>query len=219
MAPNWVEPERREELHGQFARHGGTADNFEAQFYDKKGEKIWVRFSARVFPERGYMEGVGLGINEEKAQRQALEESEKRLRALAESTSAVIFIMDENNRIRYANKAAVEGTGYTQEELANLDPGAMMTPESQAKMFELEHNADPSDRNFGPFELEIQCKGGEKVWIAMTIGIFEAEGERAYISTSFDITERKKAEEALRQSEASSAPSSRTPKQGCSAWI
>ncbi len=201
MGHNWVDPARKDELRRQLETHGGTADNFEAEFYDRNKKKVWVRFSCRAFVDKGYLEGVGLCINNEKEHRQALEESEKRFRALAESTSAVIFIIDENHRIRYANQAAVKGTGYSLEELGNMDPSTMMPFSDREKMDQAWRQADPSDLYFGPFELQIQCKDGEKAWIAMTVGAFEEEGERAYISTSFNITERKRAEEALKQSE------------------
>ena len=51
-------------------------------------------------------------ISERKLAEAALEESEKKFRALADTTSAIILMAGEDGRIFYANKAAEEATGY-----------------------------------------------------------------------------------------------------------
>src|SRR5207253_2741942 len=51
------------------------------------------------------------------------------------------------------------------------------------------------------YELKIVTKAGEERWLGFTEGVFEFEGTPAVVSIAFDITERQRAEEALRKSE------------------
>ncbi len=58
----------------------GKIDNFETRLIRKDGEIIWLRYSARAYPEKGHIEGIMADITAEKAAMDALLESEKALR-------------------------------------------------------------------------------------------------------------------------------------------
>ncbi|RJO66730.1 MAG: PAS domain S-box protein [Myxococcales bacterium] len=202
MAPNWVVPAERERLYAEFARGRGQVNNFEAQFYRKDKTPIWVRFSATLSPDKTYLEGVGIEITEEKETARALVESEQRFRALADSTSAVIFIF-KNDRIVYANQAALKSSGYTWDELRTMDPGRMLHPDSIAEIARLQTECQQTGAQSEPIEIKVFSKSGELRHVESTSAVMLVDGEEAVISTNFDITERKRAEQALRESEAS----------------
>jgi len=50
----------------------GAIQNFEACFYRKDRSIFWARYSARIFPEKGWIEGVAEDITEHKPLNQIL---------------------------------------------------------------------------------------------------------------------------------------------------
>ena len=129
---------------------------------------------------------------------EVLTESEARFRALADTTSAAIFIV-QNGVIRYANPAARFVTGYTPEELSGTELWRLAHPAYQGPIRSgrmVSHWAvDVPAR----YEVKIIHKDGGERWVDMTSGSMEFEGQPAWVYTAFDITERDLAEQALRK--------------------
>jgi PAS domain S-box-containing protein len=133
-----------------------------------------------------------------------LQESEKRYRILFESAGDAIFIIDaeEGNRGRIvtANRAAAEMHGYAPEEIVGMNIGDVDTPEAArgvgdriAKMFRGERIKE---------EITHRKKDGTVFPVEITAGMIELDGHNYILAFDRDITERKKAEEALGLSEA-----------------
>ncbi|NLY51629.1 MAG: diguanylate cyclase [Firmicutes bacterium] len=74
-ADHYVDPEKRKEMLRLLDEHGEVR-HFEAQFRRKDGSIIWMLFSARVYPEQGWLEGVMEDIT-------SRVEAEERLRYLS----------------------------------------------------------------------------------------------------------------------------------------
>lgn len=199
MKEAWVEPAEREELYQRLAANGGIVDKQEARFRRKDGSIGWYRFSARYFPERDYMEGVGLEITEERRAREEIQRSELRFRALAESTRAMIVIYDPaERRIRYANPAARETTGYTAEELAGRRPQELIHPDD----LPLLEPMGQAMRQGGagavePVLLRYRTRTGETRWVELAGAPIELEGGTAWLATAFDVTTRRAAEQQM----------------------
>lgn len=70
---HYLDPAVREKMLVSLMEKGEVND-FEACFFRKDGGEVWTRFSARVYPEEGYLEGVGYDITEEKKALEALRE-------------------------------------------------------------------------------------------------------------------------------------------------
>ena len=62
---NYVDPDTRENLLVILREHGEFS-NFEARLYRKDRSVAWFRYSGRIFPEKGYIEGIAADITEEK---------------------------------------------------------------------------------------------------------------------------------------------------------
>ncbi len=201
MLDNWVVPSERDRMYELAKENKGHIDNFEAQFYVRDGSPKWFRFSMRIFPEYEYMDGVGLEIDTEKRTARALEESEKRFRTLTESTSASIHI-HRAGKIIYANRALLELTGYSVEELNELKAENVIHPDSMKDVQRIADALETGKPQSEKVEMRIFTKSGESRWIEITTGVFDLEGELTGIQTAFDITERKAAEVALRRREA-----------------
>jgi len=119
-------------------------------------------------------------------------------RALAETTAVAIFVYDSES-ILYANPAARELSGYDEEELLALRLDSFIVPEHRgwARASRLRRIAgDPTPARF---ELQIQRKDGERRWLHFTGATIEWRGAPAGLGTAIDITDRIRAESALRR--------------------
>ncbi len=130
-----------------------------------------------------------------------LSESETRFRALAETTSAAIFIV-QDGRIHYANPAARFVTGYLPEELLGKELWRLAHPDYQDPLRKSRLPTHWAESHPARHEIKIIAKNGEERWVDLTAGKMQYESRPALVYTAFDITERDKAEKSLRQNEA-----------------
>jgi PAS domain S-box-containing protein len=205
MAEGWVDPSDAERMMQAFEDGQGVISNFEARFRTRSGEPLWVRFSARLFEDEGYMEGVGQSIESEKQTTRALVESEQRFRDLAESVSAMILITDDDGRLVYANHEATRSLGFSNKELMEMGVGDLLAPDSRDK-FERVYRAPGGGESRLPSRMELRFKNaaGTERWFEVSGALVElGEGRgQGRLATCFDITERMVTGEALRKSEA-----------------
>ena len=75
-ADHYVDPGTRENLLAILREHGEFR-NFEARLYRKDRSAAWLRSSGRIYPEKGYIEGVAADIKEEKRLEKRLLQSQK----------------------------------------------------------------------------------------------------------------------------------------------
>jgi PAS domain S-box-containing protein len=133
----------------------------------------------------------------------ALRESENRFRTLAQTASDAIITIDEESRIVYINQAAEKVFGYTQQEMTGAEL-PMLMPES----FRHLHRAgfaryrETGKRHIAweAIELPGLHKNGSQIPLEVSFGEFTKDGRRYFTGIARDITERKRAEEAIRKS-------------------
>ena len=125
-------------------------------------------------------------------------ESEARFRTLAETTSAVIFIV-QGGVIRYANPAARFVTGYSAQELTGRELWRLAHPAYQMPLREMRLASSWAENVPARYEIKIINKAGEERWVDLTAGRMQYEDQPAWVITAFDITERDLAEQALRK--------------------
>ena len=73
---NYVDPGTREILL-EILREHGEFRNFEARLYRKDRSVAWFKYSGRIYPEKGYIEGVAADITEEKRLKKELLQAQK----------------------------------------------------------------------------------------------------------------------------------------------
>src|SRR5437763_793853 len=99
------------------------------------------------------------------------------------------------------NAAPEVSSRYAREELMEREVWDIVDPDLREQI-----NARAALRQKGEdvpqhSEIKILTKHGEERWLDLTASCIHFQGQPALLATAFDITERKQAEEALRQSE------------------
>ena len=126
-------------------------------------------------------------------------EREERLRRLVEQASDAFFVHDLEGKFVDVNQLACESLGYTREELLGM---SVMDLEEGLDAPGLEKLWDQIVRE-GPVTLDgfHRRKDGTVFPVEVRIGPFETEGSRLMLAVARDVTERRKAEAALKESE------------------
>jgi len=157
-----------------------------------------------------YMLGQFVDITAKKNAEQALRESEEKYRNLIEKSDDIIWTTDLDLRTTYASSSIEKKLGFTPEERMEQDSDVQMTSSSYAHVTEIllqelkreqEENADPN--RIVRVEVEYYHKNGSILWGENIIsGLRDENGIlTGFQGISRDITDRKRAEEALRKSE------------------
>lgn len=144
----------------------------------------------------GLEERVSLRTAELELANAALRASETQFRGLAETISAAVFIY-QGERMRYVNSAAEALTGYSRDEILKMNFWDVILPELRELVKERGLARQRGDDVPAGYEVKILRKDGEERWVDFTSGAIEMEGQPAVLGTAFDITERKRAEDAL----------------------
>ncbi len=141
---------------------------------------------------------------------EALLEIETKYRFITENTADIIRIMDMNQRCIYLSPSILRIRGFTVEEALNLTLDQDLPPESLQQIrlmteeemkLEASGTADPNRTR--TLELEVYKKDGSLLWMEIKFTFsHNREGElTGILIVSRDISERKKAEQALKESE------------------
>ena len=144
--------------------------------------------------------GIVRDVTDRRAAEKALAESEERYRTLFDSASDAIIILDEEGRIIEANEATGERLGYSREELIRMHITDLDDAASASLARKRAKELLRSGR--GLFEVTHLRKDGTTVPTEASAKLISHQGNPAFLVIARDITERKRAEEALRESEA-----------------
>jgi PAS domain S-box-containing protein len=133
-------------------------------------------------------------ITERKRTEEELRQSEAKFRTLAETTNAVIFII-QGTQFCYVNSVAETITGYKKEELLTHPNFCQQLKLKKCDSAHKQCASSPPQYQ----EVKILTKSGEERWLDCSFGMFEFEGKQALLVTAIDITGRKQAEVENRQ--------------------
>ena len=203
VTPEWKEAHRRG-LAGEVLRAEGD------RFVRADGSVQWVRWEIRPWQDAaGSIGGIVIfaeDITDIKQAEEALRESQQQNQFLAnilEISSQPFGVGYPDGRLGLINEAFERLTGYTGDELRSIDWATTLTP---PQWREIEHGKLEELHRTGlpvRYEKEYVRKDGSRVPIELLVHLAtDPDGKPLYYySFITDITERKRGEEALRESE------------------
>jgi PAS domain S-box-containing protein len=145
--------------------------------------------------------GVAQDITERKRAEQALKESEERFRLLAESSLTGIYLIHDQ-KFAYINQSFAATFGYTVEEIVNnLGPLDLTHPDDRPRVVENIRRRVAGGVEAIRYDFRGVKKDGAIIYVEVHGRRIEYAGKIGIIGTLVDITERKRAEETLRESE------------------
>jgi PAS domain S-box-containing protein len=131
----------------------------------------------------------------------ALRESEEKYRSLTDNTADVVLRMDLDGTITYMNKS-IEGSGYLPQDVEGKNIRDFLTPESYKNATERIGKWKKGSESLPTYEVNVTAKDGRIIPLELsTSQISEGGTPRAIQIVARDITERKRAEANLRESE------------------
>ncbi len=143
------------------------------------------------------MASVARDITERQRAEVALRESEKRFRHLVEQAGDAIFVYDLSGQLIDVNQEACDSLGYTRGELLvlsarDIDPGFETDRQAERWKGMVPGVANTTDGR-------LRRKNGTHFPIEARVAVFRSEGQKLVLALVRDVTERKRAEEALQQ--------------------
>jgi two-component system cell cycle sensor histidine kinase/response regulator CckA len=213
---HYTKREDREEFN-RLLWEKGFVENFEHETRRKDGSIFWTSVSARAVRDGEgrilYYEGTHEDIDKRKKAESLLVDAEEQYRSLFETSTNAILIRNREGRITMVNAAGIYLLGASKAgDLMGRAYLDLVHPEDRplsAERIERIFQAalsEPSKDHFGqtavlPREHRMITLKGDTIYVESTGVAFHHKGE-VFIQGIFrDITERKRAEEALRQSE------------------
>jgi PAS domain S-box-containing protein len=162
--------------------------------------------------------GIGVNISDRKRMEEALRESEGRLRAVMDNSPANIFLKDLDGRYLIANRVFGEWYGISPDQVSGRTAADILSPEL-TEIFNAQNRQVVETGERLSAELVIPVPGGGERTILIDKFPFHDDAGNliAVGGISVDISDRKRVEEALRESEEKYRSIINTTSQGC--WI
>ncbi|GAF92156.1 unnamed protein product, partial [marine sediment metagenome] len=169
--------------------------------YDNDGRHYIFEISA--YPSRG---GISVFVSDITARKQAeetLKQSEERYRTILEEMKDGYFETDLAGNLTFVNDALISLLGYSREEIIGMNYRAFTPEEKVNPLFKAYNRMYKTGEPLRDFSREVIRKDGTHGFAqSSAFPIRNDKGEIiGFRGVRHDITERKKAEEALRQSE------------------
>lgn len=171
----------------------------------RDGERVWIAWTNRIVrhSEKSVVEflSIGTDVTLRKQAEVALREAELRFHTLFEQTPVGVVVIDvETGRVTECNAQAARQLGYSTKELCQLTMGQIEeTLGGDSNRLNIEQILSQGQDEF---EGRHRTKSGDIREVLITARVLELTGRRVIHCVFLDITERKRAQEKIRASEA-----------------
>ncbi len=200
----FLPPEEREQLRDPLRRRlAGKSDRYEIRLLRRDGSRVPVEIHGMPFRDSsgeiiGTL-GTIIDISERKEAERALRRSEERFRAFVESTLDIYHVLGPDHRIRYISPSVERVLGYAPEELIGSDGSDLLHPDD----LELSRRRFAEDVNWPGTLLrdEVRLRHRNGSWRIFEVTgriVVDPDGETVGLVNSRDVTERSRAESAVR---------------------
>ncbi len=182
----------------------GRPYDLELQLINAAGNRLWVKTSGRV-EYRGdkivRVFGNIMDITERKIWEQALQKSEEKFRRVIETALEGVWFLDSEFKTTEVNDAVIRMLGYTREELIGKSFIDLVVDEERSMQAEeFQHRKRGIG---GQYERRVRCKDGSEKWLSLSVQpVMNTQDEFVgSFGMVTEITERKRADDAIRESE------------------
>jgi PAS domain S-box-containing protein len=203
---NHMHPEDRESVLARCAQMviEGMDHQFEYRMIAASGRVIWLRHIVRTVKDsQGRMtklRGVMVDITEQREAIQALRENEERFRAAFQDSPIAMSLLGCDFRVKAVNHAFCKLVGREDHEILQLTSSGFIHPDDLPKSSELvEQLFSGAIPNYKLQKRYVNATG-EIIWVDYFAALVRDSGNtRSVLGIAIDITEQKRAEEALHE--------------------
>ena len=202
----FIRPDFRKEMEQFYGRQ--FVKNIPITYYEfpllprDKGD-FWLGQHVQLIIDDGQIVGfhaIARDITDRKRVEEALRDSEKRYRLLVENAHEAILVI-QDGAVKFVNSKTVASFGYSEAELLSIPVLELIHPEDrdaviQRYLQKLDGDATPTLHSY-----RIMHRDSRTQWIEVSSVLIAWENRPATLNLIMDITDRKKTEEALRESE------------------
>ena len=180
----------------------GESYGYDARFRRANGEERWMKVSCRPRLDAsdrlvGYV-GMAVDVTEARRAEAELRESEARFRAMADCAPAPVWVTNAEG-IEFANRALAEFTGIPVDGLTGGVWTSLIHPEDLAQVQKRRSRAWEAKERYD-FEARFRRHDGEWRWLSASCNPREGSGAfLGYVGMAVDVTESRRAEDALRE--------------------
>ena len=204
-----LHPEDKERVLAEAWRTNETGDRFRMEYrmISKSGHVVWVGDEAVLVRDREgkplFWQGVLYDITERRRVEEALKESEQRFRRSFDNATIGMALVGRDGRWLQVNRSLCEILGYPEEELLGKTFQDITHPDDlDVDLDNLRRMLAGETRTYQT-EKRYFHREGHVVWILLSVSMVQdEEGEPLYfVSQIQDISERKRAEQKIRDAE------------------
>jgi PAS domain S-box-containing protein len=211
-----VHPHDRHRVVSAWERAARRGEPFSAEYRHVKpdGSVVWIRSEAIVVERDdagnpSLVQGVMHDVSDRKRAEEKVAEAEARFRTLVERVPAVTYTWASSRRgpatsVPYISPQVEQLLGYTDEEFADPSLWARLVHPEDLDRVRAEWDAGTAGGGAFRCEYRMRTRADQTVWVrdeAVPIGRDDA-GRTLFQGVMFDITERRAAEDRLREAEA-----------------
>ena len=195
------------ELAKKAIQTGARQETYELELISRKGRRVWVEIQEAPVVKEGKtisIVGAATDITERRWAEMALQVSEKKYRDMVEWAPVGIYQSTFAGKLLTANSSIAEMLGYDNvNELVGCNMGRDIYYDEKDRERFIAENDSSEKKVTLSHETRWKTKNGSIIWVLITVhDVRDKSSEILYYEGFvFDITERKHAEEALRESE------------------
>jgi PAS domain S-box-containing protein len=178
---------------------------YELDVFARDGHRVTLEVSSRMLTVNGEpvgIQGIARDVTDRKLSEKALRESEERYRALFENANDLLYVHNLDGYFLDINPATTRTFGYTAEEARHVNVLHLITPESRSVVKKAIASLLSNPNESVEYEAELFARDGRRVLLELSSRAVLRDGVPVGIQgIARDITERRLAERALRESE------------------
>jgi len=171
----------------------------EATITRKNGRKRICQFTSSFLPS-GLRIIFIRDINDQKLAEKALQESEEKYRQLVENANDAIVVA-QDGMVKFANPRTLEMTGYSENDLIGAPFSNLLHPDDRKKILQRHERRLQGQSVIGNYTFRALAKDGKHLWMQINTVPISWNGSPASLSFIRDITNEKRLEDQLIQSQ------------------